>query len=85
MNSISLEFDSSPFLAVVNRLSAELFDLPLEIVERLFDLFHSATDLVRFESASAAGTLKITLYPAERFLDFAATTRAGQIDLGALV
>jgi hypothetical protein len=71
MQTINVECDATPIQTALDELS----QLPLEIVQGLFDSLDSLGELIRFESSSAAGAIKITLHPSQRLLELTSATR----------
>ncbi|MFD2112044.1 hypothetical protein [Thiorhodococcus fuscus] len=80
--NLKLDLDARPF-----ELFAELLQGALQAREGAVDLPDLPTELVRVESdhgAAAAGELRVTLYPSDALLRFAAAGRAADADLGGV-
>lgn len=76
MLSVNIECDPAPFLGALDLLSAELPNLSGEVRSRLLDLLEGAGELVRFQTSSTLGALKLTLYPSDLLLEFVAASGA---------
>jgi hypothetical protein len=77
--SVSLEVDPKPIMLFI-----ELFKRALEASQCALDIGDLGFELARVEtdgSATETGKLVIRLYPSDSFLDFAATTLAGDFDI----
>ncbi|MCH8839369.1 MAG: hypothetical protein IH831_01575 [Planctomycetes bacterium] len=72
----TLELNATPLNTVLAILSEHLLDIPLEVLESLLDLFSASGEISRVESHTTAGTIKVTLHPSERLLEFLSTIGA---------
>jgi hypothetical protein len=80
-DSIQLEFDSSQFVEALERLKSGLAVCPQSVGNSIINLFIDLSDsrqLVRLESQSAPGAVKVFLQPTRRLLDLVATVGAAE-------
>ena len=71
-----LELDATPLNTVLAKLSGHLLDIPLEVLESLLDLFSTSGEISRVESHTTGRTIKVTLHPSDRLLEFLSTIGA---------